>query len=307
MRVIDKGYDPVLDAKFELCSTTYGELKIVSRSWYEGINFNDFDERRPHESDEKSIKEMKLSGLTSNYFVALRDSDDNYYLLDGFNRLFTDYSQVEFDEMPVYVKVITEELEDWRIMHIMFRLNMWKIQERVFGNFRVIDFFDRGFRLFLYKKFGIKFYSYRIHSSNWNERTRDRDDFEPLDMYFRKKWIASSDYSYRLHSLSILMKNKKIIEDIKSILDINNYKDEPFINFRIFFEVYIVFLAEKRIEDEINGVISDYSFEKYFNGIKEDSKFFKKFTGMSGNDSTRKNAYYWFEEFDKKINHEKNS
>lgn len=299
MKVIDTGYDEILNSNFELCSTTYGELKKLARSWYGDIDFERFDDRSKDYMDNSrhsQYAQMKISGLASNYFFVSRESNGEYYLLDGFNRLFTDYGPIEYDNHPVYIKVLTDNLEDWHYMQVLFRLNMWKVRER-YGNFHVQDYFDRGVRLFMYKKFGIEFYSHKIHDSEGEPRKRDKEDLWRLDKYFRKEWLESASYIWGFKALSLLLSNKKIIHDIREILKINDFKEKPFNNFDTFFEVYIVFLSARRIYDERDGVVNDYPFEKYLNGLKEDKKFFKKFTGMSWTDSTRKNAYKWIREF----------
>lgn len=302
MKLVDSGYDKLLWSNYELHSSTLKELKEFAMSWYDGIDLSNFDERKDYGSrEEYNFIEMKRSGLTSNYFFAYRDQGGKYYLMDGFNRLFTEYGNLGDLDSPVYLKVITDNLEDWKLMHIMFRLNMWKLQGSGHWSFDVNDFFDRGFRLFLYKKFGIELYTY--NNSNWEKRKRDRKDFEILNMYFRSEWIESDAFPHRLSELSILMSREKIVEDIKGILKINNYRSEPFNNYRTFVDVFVVFLSARRVE----GDMGDYKFENYLKALKNDEKFFKKFQKMAGTDSTRKNAYTWIRDLQSTISSKRSS
>jgi len=155
MKKIDQGYDNLLGSSYELHSIQLSELKNLAKSWYEGVDLTKFDNRFTLniEREEGNFIEMKKSGLTSNYFFAYKE-DDKFYLMDGFNRLFTDYGKIDID-CTVYLKILVDKLEDHQLMHIMFRLNMWKLQGDNQCGFKPDDFFDRGFRLLLSKKFNI--------------------------------------------------------------------------------------------------------------------------------------------------------
>lgn len=289
MRKIDEGYDKLLWSNYELCASTLFELRDLAKSWYVDIDFSKFDNRRAREDEENELATMKQSGLTSNYFFAYLDQDGKYYLMDGFNRLFTDYGKIETD-CPVYIKIITDELEDWRLMHIMFRLNMWKLQGsgtgKSQGSFRPDKFFDRGFRLFLSKKFGIDIYTY----DDYQSRLRERSDFNVLHKYFRYEHEFSEDFPFDLDELSVIMSRDKIVEDIKHIIDCNNFLELPFPHYDTFLDGFIMFLSGRRIKDDMG----EYKFEHYLDLLKNDDKFFKKLKKMSWTDSTRKNVYTWF-------------
>jgi hypothetical protein len=294
MKKVDEGYDRLLWSNYELHSSTVQELKALAKSWYGDTDLTKFDDRSVRDSYENSFIEMKRSGLTSNYFFAYRDQDGQHYLMDGFNRLFTNYGDLGDLDSPVYIKIITDELADWQLMHIMFRLNMWKLQGDGHWAFKPDEFFDRGFRLFLSKKLGVDICSYQ--DSGWRDRTREHSDFDILTTYFRKEWIDSNAFAYSLAGISALMSRETIISDIKQILKLNDYMKQPFGNYRVFLEVYVTFLSSRRVYD---GDLRDYSFEYYLDKLKEDTKFFNKFQKMSGTDSTRKNAYNWIREIDK--------
>jgi len=284
MRVIDKGYDELLWSNFELCASTLFELRDLAKSWYGDIDFSKFDKRHVHKDKEGEFVTMKQSGLTSNYFFAYKQGDQ-YFLMDGFNRLFTDYGKIEID-CPVYIKVITDELEDWRLMHIMFRLNMWKLQGSSQGSFRPDNFFDRGFRLFLSKKFGIDIYTY----DDFKSKLKERNDFDILYMYFRNEREFCADFPFDLDELSVIMSREKIVEDIRHIIDCNNFLELPFHNYNTFLNGFIMFLSGRRIKNDMG----EYKFEHYLELLKQDSKFFNKLKKMSWTDSTRKNVYSWF-------------
>lgn len=285
---IDSGYDETLGSNYELCKTNLYDLKVLVTTWYKGTDFKEFDKRLEwHSLDykDKELAEMKKAGLTSNYFFVYKEGDE-YYLMDGFNRLLTSYAEINFNP-PVYVKVLTSKLTDHDLMKIMFHLNMWKLQGDGHYNFKPDDFFDRGFRLMLFKKFGIKLYSYK----DWSTRTQNRKDFDILFKYFRNEREFSDAFAFKLSELRLLMGSERIVDDIKELIKSNIYLEPPFKNYEMFFDGFAMFLSRKRV----NGDMSEYKFETYLEKLKADTKFFKKLQGMSGTDSTRKNIFEFFE------------
>ena len=132
MKHIDTGYDTICKSNYDLFQLSFSELRDLARTWYPpNTDFAYFD-RRTTEYDIKNnkndnvYKQMKITGVLSNYIFAYKE-DGQYYLMDGFNRLFTDYGELEFDT-PVYLKVFTDKLEPHKLMYIMFMLNMWKMK-----------------------------------------------------------------------------------------------------------------------------------------------------------------------------------
>lgn len=285
MKLIDSGYDKVIGSEYELHTTTLGDLRKTAKSWYsKGTDFSKFDNRSPRGSDEPNLVEMKKSGLISNFFFAYR-SDKKHYLLDGFNRLFTEYGKTECDDTPVYIKILTSPLKDNQLMGVMFKLNMWKLQGGGHWNFKPDHFFDRGFRLFLYEKFSIDIYSYSEYL------TRKRD-FDVLKYFFRHEQSFCEAFAYSLDGLRLLMESENIVEDIREVLEANNYtKDEvPFKNFDMFVNGFAMFVSWRRV----CGDQSEYNFKTWLDKLKADKKLFKKIPGMAGNESTRKNIYEFF-------------
>lgn len=284
MNSIDSGYDEILGSNYELCKTSLQELKTLVKSWYPETDFSKFDNRFVREDYESEFIELKKAGLITNYFFAYKENDQ-YYLLDGFNRLLTSYGNIDFNP-TVFVKVLTTKLPDYHLMRIMFHLNMWKLQGDGHHNLRPSDFFDRGFRLLLNKKFGIDLYSY----TDYNTKTRDKDDFYVLHYFFRNERDFCEAFAFDLPELRKLLENPNIIEDIKELLKANDYLEKPFKNYDMFVNGYAMFLSWRRVV----GDTSEHKFETYLNTLKSDAKFFKKLQGMSGNESTRKNIYEFF-------------
>ena len=293
MKKIDEGFDTILKSNYELYSVNLFELRDLAKSWYGGVDFNQFDNRQFKEDEQyqNQYNQMKKSGIISNYFFAYRE-DEHYYLMDGFNRLFTDYGQIKVD-CPVYLKVLTDKLPDNHLMWIMFNLNMWKLSSHM-GEFRIHDFLDRGFRLFLYSKFGIKFYNHRGYDDYQLgiKRERNEDDINVLDKYFVRERDYAGYFKLDIDELAVLFSRKNIVNDIKEIINSNNYLEKPFNNYEDFLHGFIMFMTEMRIK----GDDGEYKFQTYLDKLYEDKKFFKKLQGMCGNDSTRKNIYYFFRE-----------
>ena len=287
MKLVDSEYDDLLKSNYELYSVRFSELKDTVKSWYKGQDLKDFDDRTKHEwtyRDDSEYFIAKVSGIASNHFYAYKEGD-KYYLMDGFNRLLTDYAEDLPVDPIVYIKILTSELSDARLMNVMFRLNMWKIARSGDrdSEFKVHNFLDRGFRLFLKSKFGIKFQKRFRH-----------DDMSVMAQYFKDESESCCYFSYRLPELFKLFFNERIIDDFKQILKFNEYEDDnpPFNHYDTFFEGYIRFLSKKRVNDDE----SDYDFEDYLKLLKEDEKFFKKLQKMSWTDSTRKNVYKFFKD-----------
>jgi hypothetical protein len=285
---IDSSSDNILNVNYDFFKCNLSDLKILAKSWYEGIDIKSFDKRWVLEKDEPNLSEMKKSGLICNLFFAYIE-DDKYYLLDGFNRLFTDYGAIQEDTI-VYLKVITTKLSDHQLMETMYRLNMWKLYEsnRSFGGFKIDTFFDRGFRLLLHCKFGIDFYSYT--NVEYDKRTRANNDLDLVDQYFVSESDYSASFKTSYEGVNILMSQPNILNDIKSIVKGNDCLKQPFNNYFMFLEGYARYLAYLRYMDNSET----YDFDYFLDKLYANKSFFKKLVGMSGNDSTRKNIYNFY-------------
>lgn len=281
MKLVDSNYDPILKSNYDLFSIQLSELKKLAKSWYPDVNLKDFDDRHLRSSDEQDLVQMKLTGLASNYFFAYCE-DGRYYLMDGFNRLFTEYGQTDIDP-PVYLKVLTSSLKDHWLMYIMYMFNMWKLKTSSFHHrFDIVGFMDRGFRLFLYSKFNILF----DQNDDYQSRTRKNTDLNELDLYFKKESYDYGIHKYDYSQLAVLFHNERIIEDIREIVKYNDYKEQPFKHYETFFRGFMMYLSERRLK----GDMREHKFQTYIDLLQKDTKFYKKLQGMSWTDSTRKNV-----------------
>lgn len=290
MVIIDNGYDALLKSNFDLYKTTYFDLQKEVKTWY-NEDLKLFDTRNKYSPRENENLVKKATGLISNFFYAYKVGD-SFLLMDGYNRLLSDVGILNIDT-PVYLKVLTSELSDSQLMSVMFSLNAWKLSKSGGDDsqFRVNNFLDRGFRLFLYKKFDIEIV----------ERQRYHYDADILDEYFRNEYESCGYFNYNIDFLFILFKNERIVDDFKHILEINNYDDTVtpvlFKHYDKFFQGYIRFLNRRRLK----GDMSEHRFETYLEVLKKDSKFFKKLQGMSWTDSTRKNIFSFFDRIEKNM------
>ncbi len=288
---IHYAYDELLKSNYELYSIKFSELQTEVKSWYKE-DLKRFDERLKltyKMDDTNSI--AKLSGIVSNYFYAYKNNDGKMLLMDGYNRLLSDIGSLPLDPI-VYIKVLTDDLSDSRLMSIMFTLNAWKLSKSGSSDskFNANNFLDRGFRLFLYSKFDIL-----LH-----ERKRNHDDMDILDEYFHNENEHVAYFNYVLSDLFVLFQNEKIIEDFKHILKHNEYTEEtnPFIHYDTFFRGYIRFLSRRRLSNDMG----EHFLETYLDMLKADKKFFSKLQGMSWTDSTRKNIFLFFDKIEKDLN-----
>jgi hypothetical protein len=287
MRKINIEYDEVLKSNYELYSVKFSDLQKEVRLWYYGIDLKEFDNRTNYSTqrNELDYSVVKLGAIVSNHFYAYREQNGRMHLMDGYNRLLTTYGELPVDPI-VYIKVLTDELTDNQLMGIMFKLNMWKLAKEggINAQFNTNNFLDRGFRLFMYTKFGFTIYQYKACSS----RTRYKNDMGMIDQYFSEESI-SVNFNYRLSELNKLFTNDRIVDDIKQIIRINDYLEIPFNNYDGFMEGFIRFLARRRMK----GDMGDHNFNDYLVMLKSD-KLGKKLPTMCGNDSTRKNIYSFF-------------
>jgi len=288
MKLLEKNYDNILKCDFELHSVNLFELRDLVKSWYKEEDLNTFDSRLKYvddiTKDNVEVKLCKQSGVLSNLFYAYREGD-RYYLLDGFNRLLSNWSNLEKDTV-VYLKVITTELKDNQLMYLMFNLNLWKLYNENYGGFNLKDFLDRGFRLLLKSKFNIKIYDYKDYST----RIRNKRDLDVLEKYFKGEQDYSDAFSYSYIETALLFNNELIIQDFKELVESNNYLKESFNHYDMFLYGFAMFLSRRRLK----GDLTIYKFSDFVEKLKVDTKFFKKLCGMSGNDSTRKNIYQFY-------------
>lgn len=292
-KLLDTEYDEVLKSNYELYSVKFSELQKEVKSWYQNIELEDFDKRTEYLANryENEFIVKKIAAITSNYFYFYRDKNGKLHLMDGYNRLLTNYGKLPFDPI-VNVKVLIDNLSDSRLMLIMFILNMWKLSRD--GNsqtqFKATNFLDRGFRLFIKSVFDIT-----IDAKHKSKSKSHDNDMECLERYFSDERIAVY-FKYDFIELYKIFSNEKIIDDFRQIIRINDYVEEPFGNFNEFKNGFIRFLARRRLIGDIN----EYTFEYFIDKLKTD-KFFKKLPNMSGNDSTRKNVYQFFTEIEENL------
>jgi hypothetical protein len=298
MKKIDSIFDSILKVNVDLYSYSYFELRAEVKTWYNGVDLSLFDRRTKYSISEKDGDKNlinKISGIISNYFYAYKDKSGKMYLLDGYNRLLSDFGNLDIDT-TVYLKVITEEDEEFtsgKLMSIMFILNGWKLSKNGSDDmkFWIDNFLDRGFKLFLYTKFGIII----------NERKR-HDDIDILDEYFRDESESVAYFNYNSAELFLLFKQERIIEDFKHILRHNDYDDDfrddkIFNNYNYFLQGYVRFISRRRLKNDF----SEHLFETYLDILKADKKFFSKLKTMCGNDSTRKNIFLFFDKIEKNL------
>jgi len=285
MKILETTFDDLMNCNYTLYSVKYFELRDLVRSWYDGYNLKDFDNRYTgNPRYDVDFKVMRKSGLLTNLFYAYKEGN-KFYLLDGFNRLLADYGELNKDT-TVYIKIIEDKLEDYQLMSLMFNLNLWKLYNKNYGGFELTDFIDRGFRLFLKSKFNIELY----YSDDYHTRIRNVIDIVVLDHYFRNEYEDSDSFKYDYKYVARLFLNKNLILDFKDLLKSNNYLEVPFKNYEMFLEGYARFLSRRRLESDD----TPYRFTDFLGLLYKNKIFFNKLQRMSGNDSTRKNIYKFF-------------
>lgn len=290
---IESGYDNIANSNYHLYSIPYNEIKIIVRSWYNDVDLTAFDSISEH-SNVNEVIVNKVSGIISNLFFAYHENG-RYYLLDGFKRLLTEKGNLDLTE-NVYIKVYTDMLNEHELNKLLYLFNQWKLNttSSYYGGL-IGNMFDRGIKLFYKVKFNIDIYDWKHNNSAYDNRMRNINDMDILKYYFMYDSDIWQDI-YTNDNLSILMKNERIISDIRNIININNYLIQPFGNYDMFIEGYCKFLSYQRIKNNI----SDLPFDFYVDELKKDNKFYKKLIGMSGNESTRKNIYNFFKKYETK-------
>lgn len=285
MKLLETNFDEILQCNYNLYSCSYLELQTNIRENYKEYNLKEFDQRHTSNSGcDVDLYLMKQSGLLSNLFYTHKNAD-KLILLDGFNRLLTDYAIIDKNQI-VYIK---ELIGDVNLMSVLFNLNLWKLYNKNYGGFSITDFMDRGFRLFLKTNFHIEFYYWNRDKEDYLERKREKDDIKLIDKYFIHESEMSGSFKYDYKFVDILFKNKYIVDDFKELLDANNYRKEPFNNYDMFLEGYAMFLSFNRIKD-----VEIPKFNIFLNKLYLNEKYFNKLKSMCGNDSTRKSIYKFY-------------
>jgi hypothetical protein len=70
VKTVEKGYDSLLKANYDLVALQLSELKELAKSWYENIDFSNFDNRKENKRYEEEYVVMKRAGLMSNFFLS---------------------------------------------------------------------------------------------------------------------------------------------------------------------------------------------------------------------------------------------
>lgn len=298
MKKIDYCFDEILKVNYELYSLELFELKDLAKSWYGKLDLKDFDLTNPDRYWDKGCEDesriVKQTGMLCNYFFAYKE-DDKFYLMDGFNRLFTDYGDIDVDT-KVYLKVITSKLKDHELMKVMVHLNLWKLYAD-YHQFSTGTFLDRGFRLFIFKKFGIKLYWYEGDAEHYKKRTRDKTDFDVLDYYFRDELSYTDRSRYSYHNLLKIFMNEKIIDDLKEIIKGNDYLKKPFNHYDSYLQSFVMFLSRRRLK----GDTADYKFEDFLQILYDDDKYFKRLQTRTWTDVTRQSLFKFFQKIENKL------
>lgn len=161
--------------------------------------------------------------------------DGDFYLLDGFRRMFFDLQLGRNVNKDVYVKIYTNETTDADMMHLMFSFNLWKIPQGV------DVWFDRGWRLFIYKRLGIKIVG-NIYTQH----------FGYLNVYFGNyRYYSKYDYLELLH----LVTSSQFYNDIQIIDALVDEKLTRCSQDNAFNELFLLKLSQKRLagnENELN-------------------------------------------------------
>jgi hypothetical protein len=289
MKLIDEGYDSILDVEYELRSGTMLELKNDFKDYTSGLSLENFDRSSQDKLDEREYKIIKDSAIISNYFYAYRDHT-KLFLVDGFSRLFVKQNLID-DNAIVYLKVIKGPITNNKLMRIMTLLNLWKLSSNTNRETNIKLFFDRGFRLLLFKLYGLTFQKFKCIDSkhHWG----DKNDLDIIQWYFIKEFDTTY-YHYEFNQTLQLLTNAKFIDDLTEILKVNSYDLVPFNNFEDFFNGFMTFLARNRLR----GNMSEIKFETYLQLLKQDTKYFNALQKMCGNDMTRRNIFKWFKQFE---------
>jgi len=286
LKVLEHSYDCLLKVDYTLYKTTLSEAQKWVRSWYDGYDLTEFDSQAKNKyRKEGIILESKKAALACNLIYAIK-IEDKYFLLDGFNRLLTDYAELD-GNAPVLIKVITNKLQPNHIMSLMLRFNLWKLSTNGTRAGASIDlFFDRGLRLLLKSMFDITFYV----SDDFSTRVRNRGDINVVRNYLKHETENYGVHDTPYQHLNLLFQNERVIDDIREIISANNYLNEPFPRYDYFVDGFANYLSELRIK----GDTECYTLDYFLNKLYDDKAFFKKLQGMSKTDVTRKNVYVFF-------------
>lgn len=199
------------------------------------------------------------NNFISLYFDNFNDKtfSGDFYLLDGFRRMFFDLQMGRNLDKDVYVKIYTKDATDIDMMHLMFSFNLWKVPQGV------DVWFDRGWRLFIFKRLGIKL-------------TGDKfgQHFGYLNVYFGNyKYNVKYDYLKLLK----LVTGEQFYNDIRII---DALVDESLMRFsqgNVFNELFLYKLSQKRLDGNEN----DLNLDDWLHYLKVEYKEVDRINKMS--------------------------
>lgn len=277
---IDGLYDSITKVKYDLCylslidlhrelvaqyGMTIKELNMFNSDEWEVEKYNNGDgySEDKNEANHYAYEQFPMAISLKNKSF---DNIESIQLLDGFRRMF--YVN-EIPDIKVLVKVY-DTLTDLEWSNSMLIFNSWKISQR--HQYEYISFFDRGYKLSLYKRYGINIPNYK-----------DLYERDTILSYFRSRGI------FHTHK-----NNPCVAKDLKLSFDLNEYfnnrqggRGEIYI-WRLIIQHFIEILGETRYKTTNGGdEYIDVEGEDFHNIINIiNPNVLNKILGMSGNAHT---------------------
>lgn len=189
-------------------------LGDVGKLKFDNFNYeNYFNERREYFRqkdvvDEKIVMNKFIfnngieNGFISLYFDNFNGEnyEGNFYLLDGYRRILFNLEDENLDR-EVYVKIYDGTTSDVDLMRVMFGFNFWKIP------MGVKVWFDRGWRLFLFKRLGIELGKFHF---NYLNVYLDKYNYGEKDYIEQEKLVTGNQFYNDMKIIDYLVNSEKM-------------------------------------------------------------------------------------------------
>ena len=264
MKLIDSNIDKNINKKYDLFKIKIQDIRELLGSKYKKINMKDFNEgddkiKGEYEFDFQKIDHeecdiadnIKFNAGIENNFITIHKIKNEYFLVDGFRRLFFDLQTLNRDiDREVYVKIFNEDTSEEDIMKLLCYANLWKYPQGI------EVFLDRGWRLYLSFKLRIRL----SNESTYDSKKYYVNHFEALEKYIDgKRYSRNSKYSDVISILS----SPRFYDDLKLIDEIIRKKSTPDINHcKDFIKEFCNILGENR-EESFTKKISKEIYYKF--------------------------------------------
>lgn len=272
--IVDKNFDDLFKVNYTLYKYDYNTLVslFLNNPIYKDVDLASFDTKSKYNKSHSDITN-KISGIASSIFYGFNDNG-NVFLLDGYKRLFTLLEETKDINLIIYIKVFDGPIPNSTLFKMLYTMNSWKLSDNNYS-YTLRDFFDRGFRLFVYVKFNINMDF---------EYNRENPSFSEMLFSYFTDVRYDGGFHYKTNEFKTTISKETFIDDLYEMGEIAKLPLDEFKNRKILIEETLGFMSYLRN----CGYTGKLTYQMFEDKVKEDKKFFAKLVKMYGNEATNK-------------------